>query len=229
MDSLVNDACHTTSPTLQISTGSKELGNLSSCRIRHTHNLRLLPEGGVTMVARSSTTMEWLLDQSPKTAPEDPDRGVYDWLGSILSGDKYRWSMVPGGRAISYQLSGVTGNIPCNPDLCRREQGTHSPDTDGQQVSNVLCQQERGTHSASLNQLAKRLWLWCIDRKISLVAEHIPGLQNQAADEESKKQPDRWDWKLNPMIFNRINQIWGPLTLDLFATRNTTQLEKFSA
>ena len=41
------------------------------------------------------------------------------------------------------------------------------------------------------------------------------------------KLPDRWDWKLNPSILNRINQIWGPLTLDLFATRNTTQLERF--
>ena len=41
-----------------------------------------------------------------------------------------------------------------------------------------------GTHSASLTQLAKKLWQWCMDRKISLVAEHIPGLQNQAADEE---------------------------------------------
>uniref|UniRef100_A0A1X7UJP0 Uncharacterized protein n=1 Tax=Amphimedon queenslandica TaxID=400682 RepID=A0A1X7UJP0_AMPQE len=66
-----------------------------------------------------------------------------------------------------------------------------------------------------------------MDRKISLVAEHIPGLQNQAADQKSRKQPDRWDWKLNPMIFNRLNQIWGCLTLNLFATRNTTQLDKF--
>ena len=84
-----------------------------------------------------------------------------------------------------------------------------------------------GTHSASLTQLAKTVCLWCMERKISLVAEHIPGLMNTVADKESRRQADRWDWKLCPAIFQRINLIWGPLTLDLFASRTTTQLERF--
>ena len=74
-----------------------------------------------------------------------------------------------------------------------------------------------GTHSASLTQLAKTVWLWCMERKISLVAEHIPGLMNTVADEESRRQADRWDWKLCPAIFQRINLIWG----------TTNQLERF--
>ena len=84
-----------------------------------------------------------------------------------------------------------------------------------------------GTHSASLTQLAKTVWLWCMERKISLVAEHIPGLANTIADEESRRQADKWDWKLCPAIFQQINLIWGPLTLDLFASRTMTQLERF--
>ena len=77
----------------------------------------------------------------------------------MCSGDEYWWSMVPQGGTTRHQLSGFAGNIPCNPDLCGREQGTHHPDTDGQQVSDVLCQQERRdtlslTHPASKEVVA---------------------------------------------------------------------------
>jgi len=34
---------------------------------------------------------------------------------------------------------------------------------------------------------------------------------------------DRTDWKLNPVIFQKIDQEFGPLEIDLFTTRLTTQ------
>ena len=50
-----------------------------------------------------------------------------------------------------------------------------------------------GTYSASLMQLAKTVWLWCMERRISLVAEYILGLENTVPDKESWRQTDRWD------------------------------------
>ena len=38
---------------------------------------------------------------------------------------------------------------------------------------------------------------------------------------------DRSDWMLNPRILNRIQQKCGPLEVDMFASRLTTQLKRF--
>lgn len=64
-------------------------------------------------------------------------------------------------------------------------------------------------------------------RKIKLEAEHLPGHLNRVVDEESRMMKDRWDWKLHLMIFREINNIWGPLEIDLFASRTTKQLPRF--
>ena len=57
-----------------------------------------------------------------------------------------------------------------------------------------------------------------------MTAQHIPGVFNLVTDTESRTMRDRTDWKLSPVIFNRINQIFGPLEVDLFVSRLTYQL-----
>ena len=84
-----------------------------------------------------------------------------------------------------------------------------------------------GTVSRQLNHIVRELWLWCMNRDITLVAEHLPGVLNSIADEESRVMKDRSDWMLNPQIFHQIQTKWGPLEVDIFASRLTTQLERF--
>lgn len=84
-----------------------------------------------------------------------------------------------------------------------------------------------GTVSHRLNNIVKELWLWCMNRDITLAAEHLPGVLNEIADEESRVMKDRSDWSLNPGIFQGIQERWGPLEVDMFASRLTTQLERF--
>lgn len=81
-----------------------------------------------------------------------------------------------------------------------------------------------GTVSPQLTSLARCLWLWALQRDIILTAQHIPGVSNLVADMESRTIRDRTDWKLNPAIYNRINHTFGPLEVDLFASRLTYQL-----
>jgi hypothetical protein len=38
---------------------------------------------------------------------------------------------------------------------------------------------------------------------------------------------DHSDWKLDPQIFSLLQQCWGQLVVDLFASRLTTQLDRF--
>lgn len=84
-----------------------------------------------------------------------------------------------------------------------------------------------GTVSPQLTDLAKNLWLWSLCRDLVLTAQHIPGVDNQIADSESRELKDRLDWKLSPAVFRTINAIWGPLEVDLFASRLSHQLSRF--
>ena len=43
-----------------------------------------------------------------------------------------------------------------------------------------------GTRSSTLSQKAKELWLWCLDRGISLSAEFLPEESNTTADFQSR-------------------------------------------
>ena len=80
-----------------------------------------------------------------------------------------------------------------------------------------------GTVSKELVDLAKNLWMWCLERNINITAQHLPGIQNHIADAESRTMVDRSDWKLNPILFRKIVQYYGPIEVDLFASRLTAQ------
>jgi hypothetical protein len=86
-----------------------------------------------------------------------------------------------------------------------------------------------GTVSPSMNSIVKELWMWCMNRDITITAEHLPGILNTIADKESRVMKDRSDWMLNPQIFRKIQQRLGPLEVDMFASRLrlSTQLERF--
>ena len=84
-----------------------------------------------------------------------------------------------------------------------------------------------GTVSPKLNTIVRELWLWCMNQDVTLIAEHLPGVLNTIADQESRVMRGRSDWMLNPRIFNKIQRKWGPLEVDTFASRLTTQLKRF--
>lgn len=64
-----------------------------------------------------------------------------------------------------------------------------------------------GTKSRILTNIGKDLWEYCMERKITLTAEHLPGSLNQTADWESRNVSTMStnSWRLNPKIFAQIN------------------------
>ena len=86
-----------------------------------------------------------------------------------------------------------------------------------------------GTKSPLLTPLVKELWHWCLQRQIHLRAQHLPGRLNFMADFFSCHLWDRSNWILSQELFSMI--IWVPsgLEIDLFATRFSTRLQRFSA
>lgn len=83
-----------------------------------------------------------------------------------------------------------------------------------------------GSRKPHLNLLAKEIFATCERRALRLAVQWIPRELNELADELSKwRDPD--DWQLNPDTFRRLDQLWGPHTLDAFASAGNTQLPRF--
>ncbi len=66
-------------------------------------------------------------------------------------------------------------------------------------------------------------------REVKLMAEHVPGVRNKVADTLSRLPKDRSDWRLNREVFKMLDRLWGPHTIDWFATRNNSQLPRFAS
>jgi len=84
-----------------------------------------------------------------------------------------------------------------------------------------------GTRSSNLSQAACELWQWCLQRGITLSAEHIPGSSNTVADQESRTLQSSAEWMMDRAVCHKIFQILGPCQVDLFATRLNNQLRKY--
>ena len=84
-----------------------------------------------------------------------------------------------------------------------------------------------GTRSPPLIAQTKQIFAWYLQRQIRVLAQHLPGKANLTADYLSRYLRDRTDWTLNANVFRAVNQHWGPLEVDLFATRFSTQLDQF--
>jgi len=61
-----------------------------------------------------------------------------------------------------------------------------------------------GTRSTRLTAVACQIWDWCLQRQITLSASHVPGLDNQVADQESSQVQTSAEWKLHKEIFTEI-------------------------
>lgn len=79
----------------------------------------------------------------------------------------------------------------------------------------------------TLAEIANSLFEECMAHQISLVAEHIPGSENRAADQASRHQHYPSEWQLNPKLFRVAEHRWGPHTIDLFSSRSNSQLPRY--
>ena len=84
-----------------------------------------------------------------------------------------------------------------------------------------------GTHSLSLSALAVEIWEWCIQRRFTIHAEHLPGMENIRADWLSRHLKDSSDWTLNRNVFLELQHRLGQFSIDLFASRTNTQLQAY--
>lgn len=83
-----------------------------------------------------------------------------------------------------------------------------------------------GIRSERCNEIARNIWLWCIQMSIWLSCTHIAGKLNQA-DGPSRKFNDRIEWSLDNAIFEQLSNKFGKPDIDLFASRLNAQVSCF--
>ena len=84
-----------------------------------------------------------------------------------------------------------------------------------------------GTKSKSCNKIAKDIWVWCHKRSVWVTAAFIPGVENTEADKASRVFHNNTEWMLNTNVFQSIITKFGCPNIDLFASMNNKQVEKF--
>lgn len=88
----------------------------------------------------------------------------------------------------------------------------------------------KGGRKEYLNEVARCIWLWLIERKIDIQISFIPGKDNKLADSASRTDyHDSTEWKLNPVIFKKLVKRFGECNIDLFASRLNYQCKPFCA
>jgi len=79
-----------------------------------------------------------------------------------------------------------------------------------------------------LTKLAQAVWALVFKLDIDLRAHYLPGKLNVQADGLSR-QKCLYEWKLNPGLFRHIDRMFGPHTVDRFASFQTRQLPRYNS
>jgi hypothetical protein len=93
-------------------------------------------------------------------------------------------------------------------------------------VSMSYCNRQGG-RILELSLLAEALWTWLIAHDSSIFALFVPGILNTLADTASRHKITRGDLKLLDRIFDYLQTLWGPFTIDAFASQMNAQLPRF--
>ena len=91
----------------------------------------------------------------------------------------------------------------------------------------VSCIFHQGSCVPELMALTVRLLEFCSSHEIILLPKHLSGKLNRLADLESRLSPVASEWTLDLETFHWIWNSFGPFLIDLFATRWSTQLQRF--
>jgi hypothetical protein len=79
-----------------------------------------------------------------------------------------------------------------------------------------------GLRSRPLCRLAHQIILWSQGKILSIRAMYIPGVQNQGADILSRQGLRPGEFRLHPDVVKSVWERFGPLEVDLFASRETS-------
>ena len=94
--------------------------------------------------------------------------------------------------------------------------------------SNTVRIVQHGSSKPHLQNIAVRIFNICFELHIELHVEWLPRTANQKADYLSRiVDPD--DWSLSKQYFQLLDKLWGPHTIDRFASSYNNQVPRFNS
>jgi hypothetical protein len=97
--------------------------------------------------------------------------------------------------------------------------------TDNSNVPRIIT---GGSVKADLHEIALDIFNVCRSHDIVIIPEWLPRSENKLADKISKFK-DYDDWSIDNQSFTLIEQLWGPHTVDRFASPHNNKLSVFNA
>uniref|UniRef100_A0ABD2WJK2 Tyr recombinase domain-containing protein n=2 Tax=Trichogramma kaykai TaxID=54128 RepID=A0ABD2WJK2_9HYME len=77
-----------------------------------------------------------------------------------------------------------------------------------------------------LNEITRKIWIWCMKRNIWLFAEYVASKENPA-DKDSRIKNADTEWELSNEAFNQIVRKLGKPDMDLFASNENKKCSNF--
>jgi hypothetical protein len=93
-------------------------------------------------------------------------------------------------------------------------------------LTSILWRIDNTAALAHIRKAAERILLLAHQRQISILPAFIPSEENVQADAASRFQSVP-DWHLAPYVFHLISSLWGQPQIDLFASRQSAQTQRF--
>lgn len=97
--------------------------------------------------------------------------------------------------------------------------------TDNQNCVRIV---QSGSMKEKLQVIAMSIFSVCMQKGISLNIQWIPRIQNTQADYISRIV-DHEDWGISVQFFNFMNDLWGPYSIDRFASSLNKKLPRFNS
>ena len=95
-------------------------------------------------------------------------------------------------------------------------------------VTTVALINKFGSSDQRLDAIAQAIWSFAFQNHVMLTAHHVSGESNVQPDALSRL-PLRHEWFLHPEVFRQLDQMFGPHSIDRFATCSTTHLPLYNS
>ena len=213
--------------TLQTLTNAADKNSASREIIRDTSYPGSELSGRSSVVDRSHHQLEWSCHNYVCSRPSNNYGCIIKGLGSSLPGHSYKRPLDPTRGSLHINALELMAALFAVRAFTANRTDIHVHLRMDNRTAITYILKMGDTRSTVLLQIAQELWEFSLSNKIILTAEYLPGVLNQQADWESRHFHDSSDWKLNPGVFKTLNQQWGPLEVDLFASRTNCQLSKY--
>ena len=95
-------------------------------------------------------------------------------------------------------------------------------------VTTVAYINHMGGPTKRLSDLMSTIWSFVHSIGVTLTSKHLAGVRNVRVDRLSRIVSP-CDWQLSRRVFCHLDSLWGPHTVDRFASSHNTQLQRFNS